>query len=129
MKIIKRLKSRLFWFRHWIKWSAIAVTRMHEWNSDILAASAEVEDQRKEIRSLRLLVENLEFEIKEMGSHLDHAKSMVDDKIEDAIDSFDVESKVENYLVYDADLSDHIDFEDLSEKTLVMMVQKLAEHV
>ena len=109
MKIIKRLKSRLFWFRHWLKWTCVAIKRMHEWNSDILSASAEVEHLRDQIEEQRREIKTLEYKL-------------------DSLD-IDVESTVEDYLNYHADLSDHIDFEDVSEKTLAMMVHKLAEHV
>ena len=69
-------------------------------NWDIEVLRKQVEDQKLEIKTLEYKLENLD----------------IDDKLEDAIDSFDVESKVESYLAYGADLSDHIDFEDIAEK-------------
>lgn len=82
-------------------------------NWDIEVLRKQVEDQKMEIKTLEYKLENLD----------------IDDKLEDAIDSFDVESKVESYLTYEADLSDHIDFEDIAEKSLAMMVDRLRQTV
>lgn len=82
-------------------------------------------------RQLAIKSEKAEYlyRIEELESELENLKSIIDSKIEDAVDAIDVTRQIEDYLVDELDLSDHIDFEDLSEKTLIMLAERISQSV
>ena len=82
-------------------------------NWDIEVLRKQVEDQKLEIKTLEYKLENLDIE----------------EQIENALDTLDIESQLDDYFNYRCDLSDHIDFEDIAEKSLAMMVERLQQTV
>lgn len=82
-------------------------------NWDIEVLRKQVEDQKLEIKTLEYKLENLD----------------INEEIESALDSLDIESQLDDYFNYRCDLSDHIDFEDIAEKSLAMMVERLQQTV
>lgn len=82
-------------------------------NWDIEVLRKQVEDQKLEIKTLEYKLDNLD----------------INEEIESALDSLDIESQLDDYFAYRCDLSDHIDFEDIAEKSLAMMVDRLRQTV
>ena len=84
-----------------------------------------------DVRTLAIKSERSEYiyRIEELEAEIENLKSIIDNKIEDAVDAIDVTRQIEDYLVDELDLSDHIDFEDLSEKTLIMLAERISQSV
>lgn len=119
---INKIKASVIRFSHWARRTASAIKRLHEFNSDIISAANEIEEHRKQIGTLEFRIELLEERIEEIDNETDL-------KIANAIDDIDIQQECGEYVEYSFDPSEHIDYDEIAQKSIEMMVERLQQTV
>ena len=117
---MRKLKRKLSSINHWIRHTIWAVQRMHEWNSDIMSARADVTDYTQNYQSLSADLESFKQTVSKLKYEMHELQESTSD-IDDRLGS--VES---DYITGDS-VSEHIDYDDIASDVETEVFRRIAE--
>lgn len=119
-KLTRKLQRNIRSSIHWVRQTFWAIKRMHEWNSDIMSARADVTDYTNHYASLSADLESLKQTISKLKYDMHELQDSRSD-FEDRINS------IENDYLTEDNVSEHIDTDDIATDVESEVFRRISE--